>query len=122
MESITLLITIIGTIATALFSGLDVFVDPLTHSLAAITDGLSSAFVLAQTTLETGVGNILKLLRIVAFMLAVGALIISGIAFGQGRTEAAIYGVIAAGILALSGAITSWAFSQTDSDPDLDFN
>lgn len=81
--------------------------------LAATADTLN---IIAQTGLEDGIGNIIRLLRIVAFMLAVGALIIAGIMFAQGRVEAAIYGVVAAGLLALSGAIVKFAFEQTGDD------
>ena len=77
--------------------------------------------VLAQTELPEGIGKILNLLRMVAFLLAVAALIVAGIMFGQGRVEAAVYGVVAAGILALSGTIVKFAFEQTGDDLGIDF-
>jgi type IV secretory pathway VirB2 component (pilin) len=71
---------------------------------------------LAQAGVETGIGGILRLLRMVSYLLAVASLIIAGIMFGTGRVEAAAYGVVAAGILGLAPSIVNFAFSETDGD------
>ena len=71
---------------------------------------------LAQAGGETGIGGILRLLRMVSYLLAVASLIIAGIMFGTGRVEAAAYGVVAAGILGLAPSIVNFAFSETDGE------
>ena len=71
---------------------------------------------LAQAGVETGIGGILRLLRMVSYLLAVASLIIAGIMFGTGRVEAAAYGVVAAGILGLAPSIVNFAFSETDGE------
>jgi hypothetical protein len=78
---------------------------------------LDPAFsTLAQAGVETGIGGILRLLRMVSYLLAVAALVIAGIMFGTGRVEAAAYGVVAAGILGLAPSIVNFAFAETDGD------
>ena len=78
---------------------------------------LDPAFsTLAQAGVEAGIGGILRLLRMVSYLLAVASLIIAGIMFGTGRVEAAAYGVVAAGILGLAPSIVNFAFSETDGD------
>jgi len=73
---------------------------------------------LAQAILPEEFRKILAIMRAVAFLLAVGVLIFAGIMFGQGRTEAAIQGVVAAGLLALSATIVKIAFEQVGNDLD----
>ena len=72
--------------------------------------------LLAQAELETGLGGVLRLLRMVSYLLSVMALIIGGLLFGTGRTEAALFGVTASGLLALAPSIVNFAFSETDGD------
>ena len=72
--------------------------------------------ILGQAGVEAGIGGILRLLRMVSYLLAVAALIVAGVLFGTGRVEAAAYGVFAAGILALAPSIVNFAFSETDGD------
>lgn len=72
--------------------------------------------LLAQAGVETGLEAILRLLRMISFLLAVAALVIAGIMFGTGRVEAALFGVTAAGILGLAPSIVNFAFSETGGD------
>ena len=72
--------------------------------------------LLAQAGVETGLGGILRLLRMISYLLAVAALVVAGIMFGTGRVESAIFGVMAAGILGLAPSIVNFAFSETDGD------
>lgn len=74
---------------------------------------------LAQAGVETGIGGILRLLRMVSYLLAVASLIISGVLFGTGRVESATYGVVAAGILGLAPSIVNFAFSETDGEMEI---
>ena len=55
----------------------------------------------------------------IAYILSIASLIVAAIMFGTGRVEAAVYGVAAAGLLALSAAITKFAFEATGDDFDL---
>ena len=83
---------------------------------------LTSAFdpaILAQATDLSGqIKEIIKLLRMIAFILSIASLIVAAIMFGTGRVEAAVYGVAAAGILALSASIVKFAFEATGDDFD----
>ncbi len=72
--------------------------------------------LLAQAGVENGIGGILRLLRMISYLLAVASLVIAGIMFGTGRVEAALYGVTAAGILGLAPSIVNFAFSETEGD------
>ena len=55
----------------------------MTELLITIADISELVPVIAQTELGPGIGKILSLLRMIAFLLAVAALIIAGIMFGQ---------------------------------------
>ena len=75
--------------------------------------------ILAQATdLGGQIKDIIKLLRMIAFILSIASLIVAAIMFGTGRVEAAVYGVAAAGILALSASIVAAAFEATGDDFD----
>ena len=84
---------------------------------------LSSAIdilpVAAATDLAGQIKEVIKLLRMIAYILSIASLIVSAIMFGTGRVEAAVYGVAAAGILALSASIVKFAFEATGDDFDL---
>ena len=83
-------------------------------------NGVPEFGVLAQATeLGPQIKEIIKLLRMIALILAIASLIVSAIMFGTGRVEAAVYGVAAAGILALSASIVKFAFEATGDDFDL---
>lgn len=69
--------------------------------------------ILAQVTMPEGFRNIMGILRAFAAVLAVGALIFSGIAFATGRVESALWGIIAAGILGISVALVKVIFDGT---------
>ena len=68
---------------------------------------------LAQITMPEGFRNIIGYLRAFAAVLAVGGLIASGIMFAVGRVEAAIWGIVAAGILGISVALVKVIFDGT---------
>ena len=121
LDLLSTLIAAIDAVPSVFQVGMDTFLPALTGFLGAPLEAIGSVVVLAQADgLGSGIKTILTLLRMIAFLLAVGALIISGIMFAQGRVEAAIYGVVAAGILALSGAIVNFAFSKTGDDLGID--
>lgn len=69
--------------------------------------------LLAQVSMPEGFRNIMGILRAFAAVLAVGALIFSGIAFAGGRVESALWGIIAAGILGISIALVKVIFEST---------
>ena len=71
------------------------------------------ASFLAQVTMPEGFRNIMGILRAFAAVLAVGALIFSGIAFAAGRVESALWGITAAGILGVSVALVKVIFDST---------
>ena len=72
--------------------------------------------LLAQTGLEPGLGSVLRLIRMISYLLAVVCLVVSGISFALGKTDAALFGVTASGILALAPSIVNFAFSETDGE------
>jgi hypothetical protein len=74
---------------------------------------LFDAGLLAQITMPEGFRNIMGILRAFAAVLAVGALIFSGIAFATGRVDSALWGITAAGILGISVALVKVIFDGT---------
>ncbi len=68
---------------------------------------------LAQIDMPEGFRNIISLLRAFAAILAVAALIYSGVAFATGRVDNALYGIVAAGMLGISVALVKIIFEGT---------
>ncbi len=87
--------------------------------ISLLNSSFDSAILAQATDLGGQIKDIIKLLRMIAFILSIASLIVAAIMFGTGRVEAAIYGVAAAGILALSASIVKFAFEATGDDFDL---
>lgn len=76
-------------------------------------------FVVAQATdLTSQIKEFISLIRIIAFVLALVAFCASALLFATGRVESALYGLVAAGLLALSATIVSAAFKIGGDDTD----
>lgn len=91
----------------------------MNETLFSLLTSVFDPAILAQATDLSGqIKEIIKLLRMIAFILSIASLIVAAIMFGTGRVEAAVYGVAAAGILALSGSIVAAAFEATGDDFD----
>ena len=73
---------------------------------------------LAQATLPDGVKGVVKTLQIISVVLAVGCLIMAGVAMGNGDTSRALHGTIAAGLIGLSGIIVKFIMTTIGLDLD----
>ena len=73
---------------------------------------------LAQSTLPDGIKGVVKTLQIVSVVLAVGCLIMAGVAMGNGDTSRALNGTIAAGLIGLSSVIVKFIMTTIGLDLD----
>jgi hypothetical protein len=84
-----------------------------------LTSFLDFSTLAQASDLAGQIKEVIKLIQIISYLLAVGLCVVSAISFGSGRVEAAIYGVAAAGILALAPSIVKFAFEAAGGDFDL---
>lgn len=92
--------------------------NPEQKTMMELLTSLTEFAPLAQGTLPDGIKGVVKTLQIVSVVLAVGCLIMAGVAMGNGDTSRALHGTIAAGLIGLSGIIVKFIMTTIGLDLD----
>ena len=88
------------------------------NTMLELISSLPDLAPLAQSTLPDGIKGVVKTLQIVSVVLAVGCLIMAGVAMGNGDTSRALNGTIAAGLIGLSSVIVKFIMTTIGLDLD----
>ena len=97
---------------------MEVFEEKTQNVMLDLIYSLADLTPFAQTTLPNGIKGVVKTLQIVSVVLAVGCLIMAGVAMGNGDTSRALHGTIAAGLIGLSGIIVKFIMTTIGLDLD----